>query len=100
MTPEIKSIDEQIKELEKQREILHAAYLASIAKFQIGDVITWVFGNGVRRGRVVGHEEWCAGDPCYVVVGIRADGSNGVALNIYSYHKPELAQEPKSSEVA
>lgn len=88
---QVATLDREIEYLKSRRDKLCGSLAAAKSAFKVGDVITWVSGWGLRKGRVVKICSWHSGAPKWSVRSIRQDGSEGQIFEVCDYHDPELA---------
>lgn len=73
-----------IKPLADEVATLRQELILIASPFKVGDIISWQNG----RGRVVRVAEWVCGSPCWTVIRIRKDGTEGTKVTVYPFHSP------------
>lgn len=86
-------------EIENAKQALTAVKRAlgqAISPFKVGDVITWRYGKGRRKGRVVRIVPPSTPDgqvKRWYAVNIRKDGTDGATVSVWDLDKPQLFTE-------
>lgn len=78
----------KMRELAKKVRELREQIAEQESEFKVGDVISWKFGDGRRKGQIV----TALGNGHYRVRGIKKDGTDGALQKAYSWDKIERAE--------
>lgn len=101
MEAEIAALEKLIEPANQRLRTLKQELLEARSPIKVGDIIEFNQAYGhLRYGRVLRIDEWVGNQPEYIIVNIRADGSDGARGSVCLHQNPKLAvNPPKPSDV-
>jgi len=95
---ELETVSAQIEELDKRKLALQRELSNLLSPVKVEDMISFRYGKITRRGIVLEIKPWCRDKWEYYVRSVKADGTEGAIIHVYSYHDPVKVEQENTCQ--